>query len=173
MLNNTAASPQTQRNWSCYWSACKRYNTDMTSCPVIHLWTCDEVIDRRRGFLSEWSGLFQSLKLCQHMKMRVSELINEPSQTAFDVGLMLSHHGGVLYKEPTHHQNAAFVTKEATITDVNAAVSETCNTSSTLSISTSFVCLCVYTCVHWCACIRLCPLACSALWSTQITFSII
>lgn len=107
------------------------------------------------------------------MKMRVSVLINGPSQTAFDVGLMLSHQGGVHFKEPTHHQDATFVTKEAANTDVNSAVSETCNASSTLSTSTSFVCLCAYACVHWCACIRLCPLSCSALWSTQITFSII
>lgn len=56
-------------------------------------------------------------------------------------------------------KKAAFETKEIIITDINSTVSETCDTPAQLQLLfpfTSFVCLCVCTCVHWCACIGVC-----------------
>lgn len=97
---------------------------------------------------------FLFIKIIIHrLKVRLSVLTNWLSRRLFDADLSVLPHWRRNYlKQPTHHQKAAFETKES---NYWYPLSGEWNTSHSCNASTFILCvLCVCTCAHWCACFR-------------------
>lgn len=110
------------------------------------------MIDSRRGFLSGWSGLSYSSKLCRRTEMesvRADKWTLALPRECLMLDEWLLTNERRKFKSPKKKKTAAFGTKETVITDVKSKASEAGNNWTSRG---------VHLCSPMCTCGCLCPL---------------